>query len=296
MAISSGPDPRINPYRDDLAALHLRGEVLAAKFVDGVDRQVKVPVTPLLRRPQHDAPVDTELLYGEIFRVYEVRGGYAWGQAAYDDYVGYVPADALASAVLKPGHRVVSLRTFIYPRPDLKARPVVALSMNTKVQVIGTDGKWSEIARGGFAFTQHLLPLDDVADDFVSVAEKFLSIPYLWGGRSSLGLDCSGLIQMALERAGIPAPRDSDMQEVVLGEALGAGDDIQALQRGDMVFWKGHVGVMLDGEQLLHANAHHMAVAIEPLDEALRRIEMAGGGSVTSIRRMATSASAGRQQ
>lgn len=286
MALSFGLDRRINPYRDDIAAEHLRGEVQAARYVEGSDRQVKVPVTPLLRSPQHDAPVDTELLYGEVFRVYDICAGYAWGQAAYDDYVGYVPADALVADVGRPTHRVSCLRTFIYPKPDLKTRPVIALSMNAKLKIDHADGKWGETTRGGFVFMRHLLPLDEVTHDFVGIAEMFLGTPYLWGGRSSLGLDCSGLVQMALERAGIPAPRDSDMQEVVLGEALGASDDLQALERGDLVFWKGHVGIMLDAERLLHANAFHMAVAIELLDEALQRIEMAGGSAFTGIRRM----------
>lgn len=280
------PDRRLNPYRDDLAAAHLRGEVKAERFVEGVDRRVVVPNLPLLREPEAAAPMDTQLLHGETFRVYEERDGWAWGQAAHDDYVGYVDAKGLASRPAAPTHSVAALRTFIYPKPDMKTRPATPLSMNAKVRVTGAKEKFSEIEGGGWVFTAHLAPLDAHVRDFVAVAEEFVGVPYLWGGRDSMGLDCSGLVQMSLERVGISSLRDTDMQEATLGEALPEPVDFTALERGDLVFWKGHVGIMIDARHLIHANAFHMRVAVEGLDTALSRIARSPAGHVTAIKRL----------
>lgn len=286
MSRERGPDHRLNPYRDDLAAAHLRGEVKAARFVEGLDRQVKASSLPLLRRPEPSAPMDTQLLYGEIFRVYEEKNGWAWGQSAIDDYVGYVEAKDLVPRPSKPTHTVAALRTFIYPKPDLKTRPAVPVSMNAKLKVVGARGNFSEIESGGWVFTAHLAAVDAHVRDFVSVAEEFAGIPYLWGGRDSLGVDCSGLVQMSLERAGISSLRDTDMQEATLGEPLPEPIDFTVLRRGDLVFWKGHVGIMLDAERMIHANAFHMRVAVERLDIAMSRIARSDAGHVTSIKRM----------
>lgn len=285
MTRASGPDRRLNPYRDDLAAAHLRGEVKAARFAEGDDQQVKIPLTPLLQRPEHDAPMETQLLYGEVFRVYEEKSGWAWGQSAHDDYVGYVDLKALAPRLYRPTHTVAALRTFIYPHPDLKSRPATPLGLNAKVKITGARGDFSEIERGGWIFTNHLAPIDAHVRDFVSVTEELRGTPYLWGGRDSMGLDCSGLVQSALERAGISSLRDTDMQEATLGEALPEPIDFRTLKRGDLVFWKGHVGVMLDGEHLIHANAFHMRVEVERLDIAMSRIARSAG-HVTSVKRL----------
>ncbi|MDP1626329.1 C40 family peptidase [Parvibaculum sp.] len=286
MSRARGPDHRLNPYRDDLAAAHLRGEVKASRFVDGVDRQVGASSVPLLRRPEAAAPMDTQLLYGEVFRVYEEKNGWAWGQSASDDYVGYVEAKDLVSRPAKPTHTVAALRTFIYPKPDLKTRPALPISMNAKLRVVGARGNFSEIESGGWVFTAHLATVGAYVRDFVTVAEEFIGVPYLWGGRDSLGVDCSGLIQMALERAGISSLRDTDMQEATLGEALPEPIDFTALQRGDLVFWKGHVGIMVDAERMIHANGFHMRVAVERLDIAMSRIARSDAGHVTTIRRL----------
>jgi cell wall-associated NlpC family hydrolase len=133
----------------------------------------------------------------------------------------------------------------------------------------------------GFLPASHLAPLDHRETDFVAVAERFLGTPYLWGGKTNYGLDCSGLVQLALTACGIRCPRDSDMQE----RALGALVDMKNLRRGDLVFWKGHVAIVRDPKTFLHANAFHMAVAVEPIAEAIARI--AGAGSeVTSVKRL----------
>ncbi|MEP0707565.1 MAG: C40 family peptidase [Parvibaculum sp.] len=286
MSRERGPDHRLNAYREDLAAAHLRGEVRAERFAEGVDRRVVAPVLPLLRRPESGAPMDTQLLYGETFRVYEEKNGWAWGQAVLDDYVGYVEAKELVSRPAKPTHIVAALRTFIYPKPDLKTRPAVPLSMNAKLKVVGARGNFSEIEGGGWVFTAHLASVGSYVRDFVSVAEEFAGVPYLWGGRDSLGLDCSGLVQMALERAGISSLRDTDMQETALGESLPEPIDFTSLRRGDLVFWKGHVGIMVDAERMIHANGFHMSVAVERLDIAMSRIARSDAGHVTSIKRL----------
>ncbi|MEQ8283957.1 MAG: C40 family peptidase [Parvibaculum sp.] len=285
MSRARGPDHRLNPYRDDLAAAHLRGEVSSSRFAEGTDRQVAAPSLPLLRRPETNAPMDTQLLFGEVFRVYEEKNGWAWGQAALDDYVGYVETKELAARPSAPTHTVAALRTFVYPRPDLKTRPAAPLPMNAKLRVTGARGNFSEIDRGGWVFTAHLAAIGAHVRDFVAVAEEFLGVPYLWGGRDSTGLDCSGLVQAALERAGISSLRDTDMQEATLGEALPEPIDFTKLKRGDLVFWKGHVAIMVDAERMIHANAFHMMVAIERLDVAMSRIARSDAGHVTSIKR-----------
>lgn len=286
MSRERGPDRRLNPYRDDLASAHLRGEVKARRFVEGVDRQVKAPSLPLLRRPEADAPMDTQLLYGETFRVLEEKHGWAWGQSVLDDYVGYVEAKDLAQRPEAPTHTVAALRTFLYPKPDLKTRPAMPLSMNAKLTIVAARGHFSETVSGQWVFTAHLAKLGAHVRDFVAVAEEFIGVPYLWGGRDSLGLDCSGLVQMSLERAGIASLRDTDMQETTLGEALPEPIDFTKLRRGDLVFWKGHVGIMADAEHMVHANAFHMRVAAERLDIAMSRIARSDAGHVTNIKRM----------
>lgn len=285
MSRDGGPDRRLNPYRDDLAAAHLRGEVMAAQFVEGADRQVITSTAPLLRRPQADAPMDSQLLYGERFRVYEEVDGWAWGQAVLDDYVGYIDVKSLGTKPYQPTHSVVALRTFLYPKPDLKTRPAIPLGMNAKLRVTGASGDYSEVERGGWVFTAHIAPTGSTVRDFVSVAEECLGVPYLWGGRDTIGLDCSGLVQLCLERAGISSLRDTDMQEATLGEALPEPLDFTTLKRGDLVFWKGHVGIMVDDQRLIHANGHHMRVAIERLDICMTRIAR-NAGHVTSIKRL----------
>lgn len=279
------PDARLNPYRADLAAAHLRGEVEAKRFEEGEDYAVMIGAAPLRRKPQHDAPMDTQLLFGETFRVYEVKNGWAWGQAAFDDYVGYLEYVHVQRRRVEPTHRVAALRTFLYREPDIKTQPVIPLPMNAKLKVTGAVERFSEVEGGGFVFSAHLSRIDAYVSDYVAVAEQFLGAPYLWGGRGSMGVDCSGLVQMALERAGIHALRDTDMQEAALGERLAEPYDLSGLKRGDLVFWKGHVGIMRDGAVFLHANATHMTVTSELLEDAAARIARTDG-PITSVKRL----------
>ena len=274
------PDPRVNPWRDDLAAEHLRGEIDAPVYARGHDRAVIAPVTALRRAPAHGAMMDTQLLLGEKFRVYEERGPWVWGQAQSDDYVGYVLAEDLGVDIATT-HRVTALRSFIYTDPDIKSRPLMAVSMGAHVRVTRVEGAFAVLADGSYIFADHIDVETAHARDFVQVAERFIGVPYLWGGRESLGLDCSALVQSSLSMCGHACPRDSDMQEAVLGAPV-SGD----LVRGDLVFWKGHVGILQNANTLLHANATHMCVVSEPFVPVTKRIRETAG-DIRQIRRIA---------
>ncbi|MEQ8746573.1 NlpC/P60 family protein [Pyruvatibacter sp.] len=275
-------DPRVNAFRPDLARATLEGRVAAPRFVTGTPACVTVPVTALRRTPAPDGPRDTELLFGESVVVLDEAQGWAWVQADRDRYVGYVAGDTLARHEQTPTHRVAALRTFIYAAANLKSPVLGWMSLNSPVQVISQQDRFSLLSGGGCVFTDHLHATNETAPDFVGVAEGFLETPYLWGGRSSLGLDCSALVQCALEAAGIECPRDTDMQESAVGIALA---ETEPMQRGDLVFWKGHVGIMRDARTLLHANATHMKTVLEPVELAIRRIAETDG-PVTSVRRL----------
>ncbi|GJD60467.1 C40 family peptidase [Methylobacterium frigidaeris] len=289
-------DPRLTPARSDLADERLRGQVEAARYVAGRSHRIAVPVAPLRRAPDPAAGLDSEALFGEAATVYELRDGWAFAQLAADGYVGYLPAEALGPVDPIPTHRVAALRTFLYPAADLKRPALGALSLGARVAVAAREGAYARLADGRFVWAGHLAFLDAVEPDVAATAWRFLGTPYLWGGRSSLGLDCSGLVQTALAEAGIPAPRDSDQQEAALGEAVALSPDLAGLRRGDLVFWRGHVGMMLDESRLIHANGHHMAVAVEPLAEAEARIRAGrtgpgtGDGAIRTVRRLATAA------
>jgi len=275
-------DPRLTPARDDVAAAQLEGQVEAARYVQGVAHQVGVGATALREAPTHSSRLETQLLRGELFTIYDSVGGWAWGQAERDGYVGYAETGAFSAEIVPVTHRVSVLRTLVFPAPDIKSSPPYFLSLNAKVAVESVDGRFAKLAGGGFAIAAHLTPAAAITSDWATAAELFLHTPYLWGGKDSFGLDCSGLVQTALETGGIPAPRDSDLQEAALGRAL--SPDSQ-LQRGDLVFWNGHVGIMRNETELLHASGFHMMVEIEPLADAIARITPTDG-PVTSMRRL----------
>jgi cell wall-associated NlpC family hydrolase len=278
-------DPRLTPARADIAAKHLEGKVEAARFVKGELREVAEPQAPLRRAPSPEAPLDTEALKGERVTVYETTDeGWAWGQLESDGYVGWLPAGALRSPGPAPTHRVVALRTLAFPGPSIKLPPLEALPLGSRLAVARIETPFALTASGGFIPARHVAPLDASESDFVAVAERFVGAPYLWGGKTSLGLDCSGLVQVALAACGIRCPRDSDMQEKALGQPV-APADLSDLRRGDLLFWKGHVAIVRDPATLLHANAFHMAVAAEPINEGIARIR-AAGSEPTSVRRI----------
>ncbi|KRE11948.1 peptidase P60 [Bosea sp. Root381] len=284
-------DRRITPARPDLAASRLIGQVEARAFVDPVPMRMVAPSAPLRREPRPDAPLDTEVLCGEPIDVYESFEGWAWVQLRSDGYVGYIPEDMLRGDAPAPTHRVAALRTFVYPGPSMKLPPLAALSLGAGVTVIGREGDFAVLSEFGryataYVFAAHVAPLDAPEADFVAVAERFLNVPYLWGGKTSLGLDCSGLTQLALAAAGIASPRDSDMLEKEIGTKLASDDGLDGLRRGDLVFWKGHVGILTNPDTLLHATAYTMTVLSEPLRAARDRIQAKSFGAITSIRRI----------
>ncbi|MDM8167339.1 NlpC/P60 family protein [Roseovarius sp.] len=272
-------DPRRHPANGRVAALRLRGEVEAQGFTEGVPARVVVPVADLLRAP--GGPRDRQFLLGEEVTVYEERDGWSFVEASRDGYTGYLPAAEL-SGVQAPTHRVTARATHLYRMADFKTRELAALSHGAMLTVTGQEGRFA-VTPLGYVPSMHLSPLEEVADDPVRVAGLFLGTPYLWGGNTSYGIDCSGLVQMACLACGIDCPGDSDMQEAELGHAL---PEDAPLERGDLLFWETHVAWVVDRDTLLHANAFSMAVSYEPLEAAVHRIEAQGDGPVTSRRRL----------
>ena len=277
-------DRRFTPARPDLAASHLKGHVEATIFVEGRGMQIVAPVADVRSAPTPDASLDTQALCGERVTVYEEHEGWAWAQLQRDCYVGYLPSHMLGPTPKEPTHRVTALRTFVYPAPNMKVPPLEALPLGAEVTVEG-DGDYVRVADHGFVYAPHLQPIAQYDKDFVAVAERFLGVPYLWGGKTALGLDCSGLVQISLAAAGINVPRDTDVQAREIGTELPLDEPLHP-RRGDLVFWKGHVGIMCDAEMLLHANAHHMLVAREPFAEARTRILAKSFGPVIAVRRL----------
>jgi cell wall-associated NlpC family hydrolase len=276
-------DPRLTPARLDLAAKYLEGKVKAARFVTGEEFEIVDAIAPLRRGPSSGAELATQALKGERVTIYDRDGeGWAWGQLNGDGYVGWLPDRMLARPGPAPTHKVTALLTFAFPGPSIKLPPIDTLPFAAKVSIARNDGGFSVTHDGRYLPQQNFGVLDAHEQDFVAVAERFIGAPYLWGGKTSLGIDCSGLVQVALNAAGTGCPRDSDMQEAALGNAL---PQSEPLRRGDLMFWEGHVAIVRDAETIVHANAHHMATAVENTKDAIARIK-AAGSDVTSIKRL----------
>jgi len=278
-------DPRLTPARGDIAAKHLEGKVEAARFVTGETCEVIDTIAGLRERPTGDASLLTQALAGERVTIYDRNGeGWAWGQLNNDGYVGWLPEIALGPPSAAPTHKVTAIRTFAFPGPSIKLPPIETQVMGARLTIIREDGVFGVTPEGWYLPLRHIGRIDQHESDFVAVAERFLGTPYLWGGKSSFGIDCSGLVQLSLNAAGIACPRDSDMQQNKIGHSLDASD-WQALRRGDLMFWKGHVAIVRDSETIVHANAHHMATAIENTADAVARIADAGS-AIAAIKRL----------
>ncbi|MGV4793563.1 NlpC/P60 family protein [Rhizobium sp. F40D2] len=266
-------DRRLHAYRPDLAEAGLEGKVEASRFVEGAPARIGVPVVGLRPEPDLARGIDTELLLGEDVTVFDRADGWCWVKAASDGYVGYIKAEALSEGKPAPTHIVSVPRTFVYPEPELRKPHRSILSMGSRVHVAGeaeARGNHYVVLEDGTAiFSKHVQPIGALdGADYVEIATRFLETPYLWGGRSGLGIDCSGLVQLAMQMTGRNAPRDTDMQATGLGEPINRSE----IRRGDLVFWKGHVAVFENPETILHANGHSMTVARENFEAAVKRI------------------------
>jgi cell wall-associated NlpC family hydrolase len=275
-------DKRLHAYRDDLADERLKDRVHAAAFARGTPAQVTAAICNVQVSPAPDARQATQALMGETLKVFETGNGWSWVQLDQDNYVGHVRTDCLSAAVRVPTHKVIVPSTFRFSDADIKSQPVTVLPLNAVFRADGEEKGLLRLAGGGFVYAAHCAALSHAAPDWVTVAEQFLATPYLWGGKSVHGIDCSGLVQVSLQAASRASPRDSDMQEAALGTLLPKD---ARLRRGNLVFWKGHVGIMRDASTLLHASGHHLMVVSEPLEKAVKRIA-AKGSEITSIRRL----------
>ena len=273
-------DPRFTPWRDGVAARSLEGVLEAEVYLDPKAMSCGAAAAAIRSAPDANAEQMDQLLFGERFEVLEEEGAWLFGQAARDGYVGFVEAAALAPARPMPTHRVAAIRTYAFTEASIKSRAIGPFSINSLVAVEATDGKLAKVSGAGWMTAAHLDPIGVFDEDWAAVAERFVGAPYLWGGRESLGLDCSGLVQQALFACGRACPRDTDMQ-AEMGQAITAAE----FGRGDLVFWKGHVAMGLGDGRIVHANGHHMATVVEPLAEAIARIAAAGAGEPTGYRR-----------
>ncbi|MGZ3305569.1 MAG: C40 family peptidase [Asticcacaulis sp.] len=278
-------DKRTTPFKDGVTDQSHEGLIRAKSYVAGEILSCHAASAPILASPENGSEQWDQLLLGERFKVIERKHDFYWGQALRDGYVGYAPVSAFHGGWYLPTHYVATLRTYVFAGPNLKSSILSAISLNALVSVSKRENGFAYINEMGWVFEKHLSDFHDFANDFVAVAESYINAPYQWGGRESIGLDCSGLLQQALYASGYGCPRDSDMQ-MKLGLPLNIEDDLSGLMRGDLVFWKGHVAIMVDDVNIIHANAHHMKVAIEPLRQAVERIDSCGSGMPTAFRRL----------
>ncbi|OYR10442.1 C40 family peptidase [Brucella grignonensis] len=269
-------DRRLNAYRPDLADERLSGKVEASRFTTDTLMQVSASVVDLRSEPRPDSGPQTQIIFGDMVRVFEEQDGWSWVQAERDGYTGYVSSTSLEKPTADATHMVIVPRTFIYPGSDLRFPHSKALSLGSRVRIVGsaeTRGtQYALLENGEALIAGHLAPLDQHAADYVAVAETLLHTPYLWGGTSGFGIDCSGIVQLSMWVSGRKVLRDSDMQQNTLGEIVEPDADYSNLKRGDLVFWKGHVAICASPDMLIHASGHTMTVTLEPLKDAIRRI------------------------
>lgn len=264
-------DKAINPYRDDIAAIKLKGIIEAPNFVEPQKMQINTLSAFLKTEPNIESPSLNEALLGDIFEVYEIKNGFAWGQLERDDYVGYIETSALGDNIFTPSHKIKTIRTYGFKEPSIKSRIVSTFSLGAKISPKGEiQNGFYDCGEFGFVFAKHVCPIDEFYDDPAQIAQMYLGAPYTWGGNSSIGVDCSGLAQNSFKACGINLPRDARMQEA-LGQNIEIKPDLSGLKRNDLIFWQGHVAIMVDETNIIHANAYHLMTVIEPLQEANER-------------------------
>ena len=264
-------DQRITPIRNDLASNLYIGSVRRKKYVEGIVHTVVSSHSPIYNKK--NSQLSTQLLFGERCKVFETLKGWSWVQSLRDDYVGYTPSKNLKKLKLKPTHKVKSLRTFIYIKPNIKSKILSYLSFNSLVKISSTKYGFCKIQNLGWCPSSDLSKISEKKFNIVNLARQFLNTPYYWGGRDSYGIDCSGLIQNIMQMNNIDFPRDTDMQEDFCTRSLLRKN----LKAGDLVFWKGHVALMTEKKKIIHANAHHMKTQEESLVTAEARIFKTNG-------------------
>lgn len=273
-------DRRLTPVNARVAHLSMKGRVTGKEFVSGEWARISAPIADLLSAPEGRR--ERQVLMGERFLVLERRDGFGFVQAEKDGYCGYLPLTTLGDDRMAT-HWVAAPATHLYAGPDIKERDHAALSQGARLTIAAEHARFFETDGGMFVPRRHLRPVGDWLDDPALVAESYLGTPYLWGGNSRTGIDCSGLVQGALLACGLPCPGDSDLQLAQLGRELPPGS---ACRRGDLLFWQGHVAMAVDARRMIHANAFNMAVTYEDIDAATARIVAQGEGPVLAVKRL----------
>ncbi|CAN5249998.1 C40 family peptidase [soil metagenome] len=274
-------DKRVHAARGDLADVSLAGVLFSAHYARAIEMSCVVAGAMVHEAGAAASVCVTQLLRGESFHVLDVTAEWAWGFCGHDGYVGYVRREALDKREILD-HRVTALSAPVFAAPDIKSHILDFWPAGARFAGLREDDFLT--CAEGYVHHRHASPLDRLQSDWVAIAEEYLGQPYVWGGRGYGGLDCSGLVQVALGRCGMPIPRDTDLQREGIGNPIAEGD---MLRRGDLVFFPGHVGIMADGERLLHANAFWMATVIEPMADVVARLSPDHAQPILARRRIA---------